>query len=97
MWGICMPAGLGCTTNATSSSKRVDSIPQAEYNLSENVQASSNSSYGSSIYPTSIRMISKPTSHVIRFPILVFLREKSSTLELICEEPDLMITAVTQP
>lgn len=46
MWGICMPAGLGCTTNTTSSRKRVDSIPQAEYNLSENAQASSKSSHG---------------------------------------------------
>ena len=46
MWGICMPAGLGCTTNTTSSSRRVDSIPQVEYNLSENVQASSKPSYG---------------------------------------------------
>lgn len=41
-----MLAGLGCTTHTTSSSKRVNSIPQAEYNLSENVQASSKPSHG---------------------------------------------------
>lgn len=37
-----MPAGLGCTTNTTSSSKRLT----AEYNPSENVQASPKPSYG---------------------------------------------------